>query len=114
MLTTASLARLQELYPEGTMGTRRFRPNVLIDTPGSTGFLESAWVGRTLRLGSEVRLAVTGPCQRCVMVTLAQGDLPKDIGVLRTAARHNDTHVGVYASVVTGGRLRAGDPVSVD
>jgi uncharacterized protein YcbX len=114
VLTTASLARLQELYPEGTMGTRRFRPNVLVDTPGSAGFLENAWVGRTLRLGGEVRLEVTGPCQRCVMVTLAQGDLPKDIGVLRTAARHNDTHVGVYASVVTGGRVRAGDPVSVD
>jgi uncharacterized protein len=113
VLTTSSLSRLHELYPEGDMATRRFRPNVVVDSGDAAGFVENDWVGRTLRLGEEVRLAVTGPCPRCVMVTLPQGDLPKDTGILRTVARHNDTHVGVYAAVLQGGRVRRSDLVSL-
>jgi hypothetical protein len=45
------------------------------------------------------------------MTTLAQGDLPKDPGILRTAAQHNEVHVGVYAAVAQGGVVRRGDPV---
>ena len=33
------------------------------------------------------------------MTTLPQADLPKDSGILRTAACHNAVHVGVYAEV---------------
>lgn len=115
VLTTATLARLAELYPEGQIATRRFRPNVVVDTgDGTSGFVENDWVGRTLRLGDEVRLAVTEPCPRCVMITLPQGDLPKDSGILRTVARNNSSHVGVYASVVTGGQVHAGDTVTIE
>jgi MOSC domain-containing protein YiiM len=48
------------------------------------------------------------------MTTLAQGDLPKDTGILRTAAEHNRAKVGVYASVVSGGKIRRGDRVSIE
>jgi len=48
--------------------------------------VENAWVGQTLAIGDKVRLSVTGPCGRCVMTALAQGDLPKDPEILRTAA----------------------------
>ena len=58
-----------------------------------------------------VRLANTEPCPSCVMITLPQGDLPKDSGILRTAAQHNAVNVGVYASVVNGGTIRRGDAV---
>ena len=40
------------------------------------------------------------------MTTLAQGDLPKDNGILKTAARHNQARVGAYASVLQGGKFR--------
>src|SRR5262249_8205851 len=39
-------------------------------------FVEIAWVGQTVAVGDTVRLSITGPCIRCVMTTLAQGDLP--------------------------------------
>jgi MOSC domain-containing protein YiiM len=45
------------------------------------------------------------------MTTLAQGDLVRDPGILRTAAQHNQGNVGVYAAVVQGGTIRRGDPV---
>jgi uncharacterized protein YcbX len=81
---------------------------------GEKGFAENAWVGHTLAIGANVRLNITANCGRCVMTTLAQGDLPKDPGILRTAAEHNKVKVGVYAAVVRGGTIRRGDSVSLD
>jgi uncharacterized protein YcbX len=111
VLTTSTLDRLRELYPAGRFEVRRFRPNVVIAAEES-GFVENDWVGRTLAIGG-VRLRVTGPCPRCVMTTLTQGDLPKDPGVLRTAAQNNDANVGVYAEVVQAGLVRRGDGVTI-
>jgi len=115
ILTTATLGRLRELYPEGRFEARRFRPNILVETwAGAADFLEDAWVGRTLAVGDEVRLSISGPCPRCVMTTLPQGDLPRDPGILRAAAQHNQVNVGVYADVVRGGTIRRGDPVRIE
>ena len=51
-------------------------------------------------------IRINGPCTRCVMITLPQGDLPKDLGILRTVTRYNQVNVGVYASVLRGGTIR--------
>ena len=64
---------------------------------------------KVLAIGDSVRLSITRPCLRCVMTTLAQGDLPKDPGILRSAVQHNQSGVGVYASVLQGGKVRRGD-----
>ena len=115
VLTTATVDRLRELYPEGRFEVRRFRPNIVVTTgPDDRGFVENDWIGHTVAIGDSVRLAITESCPRCVMITLPQGDLPKDSGILRTAAQHNDVNVGVYASVVSGGTIRRGDPVTVE
>jgi uncharacterized protein len=115
LLTMATLDRLRELYPRGRFEVRRFRPNIVLQlASGETGFAENAWVGHTLAIGDEVSLSITGPCGRCVMTTLAQGDLSKDPGILRTAAQHNQVNVGVYAAAVRGGTIRRGDPVRID
>ena len=115
LLTTATLARLHQLYPQGRFEVPRFRPNVVVaPASGETDFVENAWVGHTLAIGDSVRLNVTGPCVRCVMTTLAQGDLPRDPGILRTAAQHNKVSVGVYATVERGGTAHRGDAVRVE
>src|SRR5207253_8199955 len=88
VLTTATLDRLRELYPQGRFEVRRFRPNLVLQTgDGVKDFVENAWIGKTLAIGDQVLLSITGPCPRCVMTTLAQGDLSKDPGILRTAAQ---------------------------
>lgn len=123
LMTTATLAHLQALYPRGQVDPRRFRPNLVIETPdGMRGFVENAWVGRTLQIGADVRLSVTNPSPRCVVPTLSQGALAEDIGILRAVAEHNRPAapaldgarlpcLGVYASVERGGVIRAGDAV---
>jgi uncharacterized protein YcbX len=113
LLTTATIERLRALYPEGRFEVRRFRPNIVVATAADQqGFVENDWIGRTLAIGDEVRLRITGPCPRCVMTTLPQGDLPKDAGILRTAAQNNEANVGVYADVAKSGTVRRGDDVT--
>ena len=115
VLTTATIDRLRELYPQGRFEVRRFRPNIVVEPDsGAKGFVENDWIGHTLALGDEVRLSITGPCPRCVMTTLPQGDLPRDPGILRTADQHNQVNVGVYDNVVRGGTIRRGDPVRLE
>jgi uncharacterized protein YcbX len=79
LLTTATINRLRTLYPDGRFEVRRFRPNIVVSTEGEDAdFVENDWIGRTVAIGDNVCLAITQPCPRCVMITLPQGDLPKD------------------------------------
>jgi len=123
VLTTATFDRLCALYPPGRFEARRFRPNIVVEPPaGQSAFVENAWVGHTLAIGAEVRLRITDPMPRCVMTTLPQGDLPRDLDILHTIAQHNQVgipvlggaarpSVGVCAFVLQGGTIRRGDPV---
>jgi uncharacterized protein YcbX len=115
VLTTATLDRLRDVYPQGRFEAHRFRPNIVVRAEnGEKDFVENAWIGKVLAIGATVRLSVTGLCSRCVMTTLPQGDLPKDVGILRAAAQHNQANVGIYASVMQGGKVRRGDSISLE
>src|SRR5260370_22514233 len=103
LLTTATMNTRRALDPQGRFEPRRFRPNIVVSAGGDdAGFVENDWIGRTVATGDNVRLAITEPCPRCVMITLPQGDLPKYSGILRPAAQHNPGNVGVYAAVPRG------------
>ena len=108
LLTTASLAWLGV----GANEAVRFRPNVLIDAVGADR-VEDAWIGRRLGIGAQVELEVTERAERCRMVTLAQSDLSSAPRVLARIAREAGARFGVYARVLTAGRIAAGDPVVV-
>src|SRR5271156_1301380 len=57
LLTTATLDRLGELYPQGRFEARRFRPNIVVETGnGEKDFVEDAWIGQILAIGDAVRL----------------------------------------------------------
>ena len=114
VMTTATLDALVELYPQGCFDVRRFRPNVVLEVDGASGFVENDWPGRTLSTDSGVKLGLLYPCPRCVMVNLSQKDLPKDPGILRTVAQHNGGNAGIYAAVLQGGRISANDRIMLD
>lgn len=124
LLTTSSIAAMQKLYPEGRFEVRRFRPNIVINTGNLSGFIENDWVGKTLKLGDTLRLRISDPCPRCVMPTLAQGDLAQDSGILKHAVAKNRPFVpfagkelpsvGVYAQVIQAGWVKRGDTITVE
>jgi uncharacterized protein YcbX len=112
LLTRASLASLAASQPASRFDSRRFRPNLLLESVAGEGFPENAWVGKRLRIGAAV-LDVAMECPRCLMTTHAFADLPKDPGVMRALVKANGGNLGVYASVATPGRVCAGDSVEV-
>jgi uncharacterized protein len=121
LITTATLAAVTSAA--GTAPAPRvFRPNLILATPGLSGYAENDWVGRHLAIGGQVRLEIFLPTPRCAVPTLAHGPDPGDPQVLRVLARGNripvegsglQTCAGVYAKVVSPGRVRAGDEVRV-
>jgi hypothetical protein len=125
LLTTATLQQFHLLYPAGNFDRRRFRPNVLVASFGDEmGFIENGWLGHTVIIGDEARLHLIDPCPRCVVITHAVGELPRDLGILRTVTQHNaaasvtlapgvvmQAVAGVYGRTQQDGLIRVGDSV---
>lgn len=85
---------------------RRFRPNVLLEVDG-VGALEDEWMDATVRIG-EVVLRVTRRMPRCVVVALAQEDLPFEPALVSQLEERNDLCLGVVADVKTAGTMTVG------
>lgn len=121
LLTTSTLAALRAIHPDGDFDVRRYRPNVVVDD-ADPGFVENSWVGRSLSLGpGGAAMTVTIPTMRCVMTTMAQPGLDRDLSLLQTIARTNRQTIfggewacaGVYGDVGGTGTVRVGDEVTV-
>jgi uncharacterized protein YcbX len=119
VITRATLRRMQALQPLSRFDVRRFRMNVVIETPAE-GFVENDWLGKPISIGAEATARIAIPDPRCVMTTLPQGDLEPDNGVLSALVEHNRLQVGegrlypcagVYAVITAPGPIRVGDPV---
>jgi uncharacterized protein len=114
VLTTASLSTLSRCNPSADFDSRRFRPNILIETDrGIEGLAEAEWSGRTLRIGA-TRIKVEMPAVRCVIPTLDQPGVKKDPSVLRTIVRDAAQNVGAYATIAAGGTIALGDQVALE
>jgi uncharacterized protein len=114
LITTSTLDRVG-------VPALRYRPNLVLDTPGGRPFAENDWVGREITVGG-VRLRATLPTPRCSVPTLEHGDLPRSPQAVRTVLAENRVDVpgfgvlpcaGVYAEVLRGGPVRVGDAVAL-
>lgn len=114
LITTATLERI------GAEAVR-YRPNLVVATPTGMPYAENDWVGREITVG-EVRLRGILPTPRCSVPTLEHGPLPRAAHAVRTVLAENRIDVegfgvlpcaGVYAEVVSGGTVRAGDQVAL-
>ena len=118
LLTTASVERCREARPDIDWDIRRFRPNVLVDHDGD-GFPEDEWVGRRVAVGQVV---IHGDMRtmRCAMplrpqpamAAVGSPALRRETDVFRTMSAVHSNDLGLYASVVTPGRVALGDPVA--
>src|SRR6266699_2997956 len=63
VLSTTTIDVLRAAYPEGRFEVRRFRPNIVLQTPSKReDFIENGWADGALAIGSQLCLNVTGPC----------------------------------------------------
>jgi uncharacterized protein YcbX len=92
---------------------RRFRANVYVDLKFSEGFAEDKFVGRSLRIGSKVTVAVLQRDARCMMITLDPDTAEKTPAILKAVAQAHEGMAGVYGAVLAEGMIRKGDPVEL-
>lgn len=119
LLSSDTLAACARLRPDLQWDVRRFRPNLVVDLPGTRGadgFVEDGWSGSTLRIG-EALVRVAGPTVRCAMPLRAQpGGLQRQTGIFGALSELNvamPNHLGVYVDVVQAGTVRPGDAVEL-
>lgn len=113
LVTDASLREIARLVGRESLDPRRFRANFVVVLDEDTPFAEDAWLGRRLRI-NDVELQVNKPCERCMSVNIDPDRLEIHPAVLKTVVKRHRNHFGVYASVVTQGRVAEGDEVFVE
>ncbi len=92
---------------------RRFRANVYLDLTNTGGFAEDQFVGRTLRIGAKVTVAILQRDGRCMMITLDPDTAEKTPAILKAVAQAHEGMAGVYGAVLVEGMIRKGDPVEL-
>lgn len=111
LLTTATLAHMQQLNPEADWDVQRFRPNLVIETlPGMEGLVEQAWVDNKLQIGPAT-IECSSSTPRCGAVTRTQQSLKSDSSILRTIVKQADQNLGIYGAIKQSAVIRLGDEV---
>ncbi|HEY6071405.1 MAG TPA: MOSC domain-containing protein [Chthoniobacterales bacterium] len=92
---------------------RRFRANVYLNLKSGEAFAENEFVGKSLRLGSQVVVQVLQRDSRCMMITLDPDTAEKSPALLKAVAQAHEGMAGVYAAVLIEGMIRKGDAVEL-
>jgi uncharacterized protein YcbX len=112
VMTTSALQALTDAVPESQIDVLRFRPSIVVETNSGEGHVEFSWKGKTASLGTAV-IEFLDPCPRCIMITRKVNDeLPEDRAILRHVVRDLNQAVGVYARILTPGRVALGDALT--
>jgi uncharacterized protein YcbX len=70
-------------------------------------------VGKSLRIGSKVVVAVLERDPRCMMITLDPDTAEKTPAILKKVAQAHDGFAGVYGAILAEGIIRKGDSVEL-
>lgn len=112
VMTTSALQAMKEALPDSNVDIKRFRPSIVVETNSGEGHVEFSWKGKTASLGTAV-IEFLDPCPRCIMITRKVNDeLPEDRAILRHVVRDLNQAVGVYARILTPGRVALGDALT--
>src|SRR5258708_24776124 len=113
LISRQTVARIAE--ESGTKeNSWRFRPNLLVDLKDPRAFDELQWVGKTLRIGSAARIPVTEVDKRSVMIPLDPATGQSSPEILKCVVQKHGQSAGIYATVLTPGEVRAGDPILLE
>ena len=119
LLGDASTRRLAEQAGVPDVDSRRFR--MLVEFDGAAAHAEDGWLGQHLQIGTVVA-EVGGPVQRCAGTTRNPVSGEVDLRTLQLIGDYRGRqdsifgmgfNFGVYATVVTEGRIRVGDTLTL-
>lgn len=120
LIGSSSIEELATRSEADPVDPRRFRMNIEIG--GGAPLVEDTWEGRSLRVGAAV-VTVGGPVKRCAATTRDPDTGVVDLKTLEmigkakgrqtTDAFGAGFYFGVYARVVTPGRVEVGDRVAL-
>lgn len=110
-----SLQTARQLGEEvgSVLDKRRFRANVYLDLGTAGGFAENAFVGRKVRIGRKVVIAIVERDLRCKMITLDPDTAVPTPEILRKVTQDHDRAAGIYGAVLVEGIIRLNDAVEV-
>jgi uncharacterized protein YcbX len=92
---------------------RRFRANLYVDLESGKGFGEDEFVGRTLRIGAKVTIAVLKRDSRCKIMTLDPDTAQPNPEMMRLLARDHEGQAGIYGAVLVEGTIRPRDEIAL-
>lgn len=111
LINLGSVRAVEELV-DAPVDPLRFRGNVYVD--GLAPWAEFDLVGREVETASGARLKVTRRTERCAATNVDPDTGLRDLAIPRALDRHlGHSDLGVYAEVIRGGTLAAGDVLAL-
>ena len=112
-ISIINLATLRDLerVMDAPIDPRRFRGNILVDT--GEAWSERKWVGKTIKLGTQVQAKVVENIDRCAAINVDPDTAQKDMNIPAKLVRtfeHMDC--GVFIEITQGGDVAVGDGIS--
>ena len=91
---------------------RRFRAKFYVDWGNQDDpFYELSLVGKTLKIGNRLELAIVERDPRCTVITLDPDTAVATPKLLQHLGRNHGGDAGVFAAVIQRGRVNKGDPI---
>ena len=112
LLSKQTIRQLSE-ETGAALDSERFRANFNVDWADGGGFFEDSLVGKRLRIGEQVEIALTDRDARCKMITLDPATAQAMPDLLKHVLAQHGGCVGVYGSVVREGFVRPNDQIEV-
>jgi len=91
---------------------RRFRANFYVEWENQDDpYFEFSLIGKTLKIGDKLEIAIIERDPRCKMITLDPDTADESPKLLQHVTRKHGGDAGVFAAVLQEGRVSKGDPI---
>jgi hypothetical protein len=113
IISLSAIAKLSEAL-DMSIDKRRFRANFYVEWDNQVDpNFEFSLVGKRLKIGDRLELAILERDARCKMITLDPETAEATPRLLRYLAKNHGGDAGVFAAVLRDGRVNKGDPIVV-
>lgn len=115
-LSIFSLSAAAALSEETGMAVdkRRFRANFYVEWDDSSDpYYEFSLIGKTIKIGDKLTVSVLERDPRCKMITLDPDTSEESPKLLQHVSRNHGGDAGVFAAVLSEGRVKKGDPIEL-